>query len=93
MLTIKIDESTIQFSKIIPQEIIPEKTEKITYDFDFLVRQKVAVESDLVSVVSRHAKELEVAEANVAEVVNLLAECAKVGVDGVKTESVAEPLV
>ena len=35
---------------------------------------------------TKHAKEIEVAEANVAEVVNLLAECAKIGVDGVKPE-------
>ena len=84
--TTKIDESTIEFSKVIPQEIIPEKTEKVTYDFDFLVTQKEAVETDLANVVARHATELEVAEANVAEVVNLLAECAKLGVDGVKPE-------
>ena len=84
--TIKIDESTIEFSKVIPQEIIPAQTEKVTYNFDFLVTQKKAVEADLVSIISRHAKEIEVAEANVAEVVTLLAECAKLGVDGVKPE-------
>jgi len=50
------------------------------------VKQKVAVETDLANLVARHSKEIEVAEANVAEVVNLLAECAKLGIDGVKPE-------
>ena len=80
----KIDESTIEFSKVIPQEIIVEKTEKVKYDYDFLVTQKVAVETDLANLVAQHAIEIEVAEDNIAEVVSLLAECAKLGVDGVK---------
>ena len=81
---IKIDKSTIEFTKVIPQEIIPAQTEKVTYDFDFLVTQKVAVEADLANLMTRHTKELEVAEANVAEVISLLAEFAKLGVGEVK---------
>ena len=92
MTTTKIDESTIEFTKVIPQEIIPTKSEKVRYEFTFLVTQKVAVETDLANLVARHAKEIEVAEANVAEVVKLLAECAKLGVDGVKPEPVPEVL-
>ena len=84
--TVKIDESTIEFSMVIPQEIVPAKTEKVRHSFDFLVTQKVAVENDLANLVERHAKEIEVAEANLAEVANLLAECAKLGIDGVKPE-------
>ena len=87
MTTIKIDANTIEFSKVIPQEIIPEKTEKVTYDFDFLVKQKVAVETDLANLVARHAKEIAVAEANIAEVIGLLNECARLGVKGVEQDN------
>lgn len=55
------------------------------------MKQKVAVETDLANLVARHSKEIEVAEANVAEVVNLLAECAKLGIDGVKPEPEPTP--
>jgi len=87
METIKINANTIEFTKVIPQEIIPKKTEKVTYDFDFLVKQKVAVETDLVNLVARHAKEIEVAEANITEIVSLLAECTRLGVSGVNPDN------
>ena len=91
MTTIKIDANTIEFTKVIPQEIIPAKSEKVRHSFDFLVTQKVAVETDLANLVARHAREIEVAEANVAEVVKLLADCDRLGVAGVTAEP--EPLV
>jgi len=90
--TRKIDESTIELSKVIPQEVIPEKTEKDQYSFGFLVEQKRALEIDLANTVTRHTGELAIAEANLAEVVNLLAECAKLGIDGVKPEPEEKPV-
>jgi len=89
--TRKIDANTIEVSKVIPQEVIPEKTEKSEYDFDFLVEQKRAVEIDLANTVERHARELAVAEANLAQVVKILADCAKLGINGVKAEPEEEP--
>jgi len=84
MTTTKIDANTIKFSRVIPQEIIPEKTVDVIRIFEFLVEQKVAVETDLANLVARHAKEKAEAEANVAEVVMLLADCKRLGVEAVK---------
>ena len=61
-------------------ETIPAKTEVTEYKYSFLVEQKVAVEQDLANVITRHATELAVAQANVDEVVGLLNECAKLGI-------------
>ena len=80
MQTTKIDENTIAISKVIPQEITPAKTEVTEYKYSFLVEQKVAVEQDLANVITRHATELAVAQANVDEVVGLLKECGKLGI-------------
>jgi len=79
MITKKIDVSTIEFTKVIPQ-----KTEKVLYDFEFLVQQKERMEKDLARVIEHHADEIKLAEDRVAEVVNLLAECAKLGIGGQK---------
>ena len=84
MKTTKISDDTIEISKVIPQEIILAKTEVTEYKYSFLVEQKIAVEQDLVNIITRHATELAVAQANVDEVVSLLAECTKLGVAGVE---------
>ena len=84
MQTTKIDKNTIAISKVIPQEIVPAKTEVTEYKYSFLLEQKKAVEQDLANVITRHATELAVAQANVDEVVGLLKECGKLGVDGVE---------
>jgi len=80
METIKIDEKTIEVTKTIPQEIIPVKTEIKQYKIDFLKEQKIRVEADLKSVVTRHAKELEVAQESVNEVNTLILEAGKLGI-------------
>lgn len=85
--TRKINESTIEFSKVIPQEIVPEKMEKVEYDFNFLVNQKKVLENALRNVIARHVREVEEGEANLAEVTNLLEECARLGIDGVRPET------
>ena len=76
----KKDENTIEFEKTIPQEIIPAKQEVKQYDYGFLKTQKIAVEQDLANIVTRHAKEIEVAQANVDEVDTLLLEADKLGI-------------
>ena len=53
---------------------------KTEYKYSFLVEQKVAVEQDLANVITRHATELAVAQANVDEVVGLLKEWDKLEV-------------
>jgi len=63
MTTTKIDANTIKFSRVIPQEIIPEKTVDVIHSFKFLVEQKVAVETDLANLVARHAEEQKAREA------------------------------
>ena len=80
MQTTKIDKNTIAISKVIPQEVIQAKTEVTEYKYSFLLEQKIAVEQDLANVITRHATELAVAQANVDEVVGLLKECGKLGI-------------
>ena len=80
MQTTKIDENTIAISKVIPQEIVPAKTEVTEYKYSFLLEQEIAVRGDLANVITRHATELAVAQANVDEVVGLLKECGKLGI-------------
>ena len=50
------------------------------YDYSFLLEQKVRVEEDLANVVSRHAQELAVAQANVDEINVYIAEYDKLGI-------------
>jgi len=76
----KISESEIEVKKTTPEEIIPEKEEVKTYDYDFLVAQQIQVDQDLANVIARHAVELEVAQANVDEVKLLIAEAKKLGI-------------
>jgi len=76
----KSKDGELEVTKAIPQEIIPAKEGVKTYDFDFLVKQKVSVGQDLANVITRHAKELEVAQANVDEVNNLINEAGKLGI-------------
>ena len=77
----KNEDGKLEVTKAIPQEVIPAKEEVKTYDYDFLVKQKVAVEQDLASIVARHTTELAVAQANVDEVNLFLAEATKLGID------------
>jgi len=76
----KISESEIEVKKTTPEEIIPEKEEVKTYDYDFLVAQQIQVDQDLSNVIARHAVELEVAQANVDEVNLLLKSCTDLGI-------------
>ena len=76
----KISESEIEVKKTTPEEIIPEKEEVKTYDYDFLVAQQIQVDQDLANVIAQHAVELEVAQANVDEVKLLIAEAKKLGI-------------
>jgi hypothetical protein len=85
MITRKIDNSTLELTKVIPK-----KTEKILYDFEFLVRQKEMLEADLARIIEQHASEIKLAKDNVEEVSNLLAEFAKLRIDGVKPKLRAE---
>jgi len=77
---IKTSDGKLEINKTIPQEIIPAKQEVRQYDYGFLQQQKIAVEQDLANIVSRHATELEAAQANVDEVDNLLLEADKLGI-------------
>ena len=90
MKTTKISDDTIEISKVIPQEIILAKTEVTEYKYSFLVEQKVAVEQDLANVITRHATELAVAQANVDEVLGLLKEWDKLEVKEEEVEVVVE---
>ena len=76
----KSEDGELEVTKSIPEEIIPAKEEFKTYDYDFLIKQKVQVEQDLENIVTRHATELAVAQANVDEVNLLLAEANKLGI-------------
>jgi len=76
----KREDGKLEVTKAIPQEIIPAKEEVQSYDYKFLVKQKVRVEQDLANTVVRHAKELAIAQANVAEVNVLLSEATKLGI-------------
>ena len=76
----KNEDGKLEVTKAIPQEVIPAKEEVKTYDYDFLVKQKVQVEQDLENIVTRHATELAVAQANVDEVDTLLSECTRLNV-------------
>ena len=76
----KNEDGKLKVTKAIPQEIIPAKEELKQYDYGFLVKQKVQVEQDLENIVTRHATELAVAQANVDEVNLLLAEANKLGI-------------
>jgi len=87
---IKIDKNTIEFTKVIPKEIIPSSVEKTQYEYSFLVTQKVAVEGDLANIKARHITELAEAQKNVDEVLGLLLECAKLGI---KEAVVIEPVI
>ncbi len=88
----KSEDGELEVTKAIPEEIIPAKEEVKTYDYDFLVKQKVQVEQDLENIVTRHATELAVAQANVDEVNLLLAEANKLGIVE-KVESIEEVLL
>ena len=76
----KTEDGKLEVTETIPQEIIPEKVEVNQYDYSFLVEQKVRVEEDLANVITRHAKELAVAQANVDEVNTLILEAEKLGI-------------
>jgi len=75
----KNEDGKLEVTKTIPQENIPAREEVKTYDYGFLVKQKVQVEQDLASIVERHAKELTVAQKNVSEVNLLLSEADGIG--------------
>ena len=87
----KIDEQTIEKVETIPQEIIPAEVKTTQYDISFLKEQKIRVEEDLANIVARHSKELEIAQANVDEVNQLLAEADKLGI--IEIVKVEEPII
>ncbi len=74
---IKIDSKTIAVTKTTAQEIIKGEIKVVQYDLNFLIEQKKAVEQDLANVISRHAQELAMAQANVTEVNGLLEQANK----------------
>ena len=76
----KIDVDTIEATTLILPKTTPGRTEIVQYDIGFLREQKVRVDGDLVSITARHAQEIADAQANVAEIDTLLAECAKLGI-------------
>jgi len=75
----KNEDGKLEVTKAIPQEVIPAKEVVTTYDYDFLVKQKVQVAQDLLETIARHVKELEVAQKNVSDVNLLLAEANGLG--------------
>lgn len=92
METTKINNQTIEFTKVIPEEVIPARQEVVQYDYEFLVKQKENIEQDLENLATRQAKEVETLEASLTEVEFLLSECAKLGVDG-KQEVLVDEII
>lgn len=80
MDTYKEVDGQLEVTKTIPQKIVPEKKEINKFNRDFLDKQKIAVEGDLANVITRHAQELAIAQANVDEVNLLITEADNLGI-------------
>jgi hypothetical protein len=89
----KIDDVTLEVSKVTPEVVIPEKVEKVQYDINFLLEQKKRIEQDRENTLARNAEELAKRDAELAEVNDLIARAESVGIVTKPVEKPVEPLL
>ena len=77
----KIDDQTIEVTKTVPSTTVPAKTEKSTYDIDFLLKQKEVVAQDYSNNVAKCDAEIATRQAEKDEVDKLILEAGKLGID------------
>lgn len=77
----KIDDKTIEETKIIPEKVVPAVEEKKTFDIEFLKAQKENVYKDYDNNVAKCEAEINTRQAEKNEVDRLLNEADKLGID------------
>lgn len=80
MNDIKIDEKTVEISKVTPEVVIPEKVERVKYDIDFLISQKEKIGVDRDGTIERNKQELAKRDAELAEINSLIKRAKDVGI-------------